>query len=633
VTATDVDTVGTLSYALQPGYDAALFTINKDSGVLALLNPADYETPNDANGDRIYDVTVVVSDGIQSTTQEIKVSVADVTEFGVTLYGINDEFYSGFSVSSAGDVNGDGIDDILIGAPVLQGNFIYAGETFVVFGNETWFTNGPATSIDLGTLNGTNGFVLNGIGVADRSGFSVSSAGDVNGDKIDDILIGAWGADPNGVTDAGETYVVFGKNTLDLDIGDFAASIDLSRLDGTDGFVLTGINIGDASGFSVSSAGDVNGDKIDDILIGAGFADSNGVTNAGETYVVFGKNTLDLDTGDFAASIDLSSLDGTDGFVLKGIDSFDQSGLSVSSAGDVNGDGIDDILIGAPALGRTSGSVAGETYVVFGKNTLDLNTGDFAASIDLVTLDGTNGFVLTGKNIGDGSGRSVSSAGDVNGDSIDDILIGTYKADPNGVINAGETYVVFGKNTLDLDTGDFAASIDLGTLDGANGFVLTGINISDGSGFSVSSAGDVNGDSIDDILIGTDGAEPNGTGETYLIFGKNTWGQTDSLASINLSSLLDGTDGFVFKGIDYQDFSGSSVSSAGDVNNDGFDDILIGAYLADQIGERTASNAGETYLVFGGADLLAAYDAADGTSDGSIELRLISDQQEQLSFV
>ena len=126
--------------------------------------------------------------------------------------------------------------------------------------------------------------------------------------------------------------------------GGFAASFDLDSLNGSNGFVLNGIDRGDYSGRSVSSAGDVNGDGFDDLLIDAPFADPNGNYDAGESYVVFGKSK-DKSSG-FAASFDLDSLDGSNGFVLNGIDSDDRSGISVSSAGDVNGDGFDDLIIG-----------------------------------------------------------------------------------------------------------------------------------------------------------------------------------------------------------------------------------------------------------------------------------------------
>ena len=127
-----------------------------------------------------------------------------------------------------------------------------------------------SASLELSSLNGTNGFVINGIDAYDYSGYSVSSAGDINNDGYDDIIIGARSADPNG-DDAGESYVVFGKAS-----GTYSASLELSALNGTNGFVINGIDGYDNSGYSVSSAGDINNDGYDDIIIGARYADPNG---------------------------------------------------------------------------------------------------------------------------------------------------------------------------------------------------------------------------------------------------------------------------------------------------------------------------------------------------------------------
>ena len=168
--------------------------------------------------------------------------------------------------------------------------------------------------------------------------------------------------------------------------------------------------------------------------------------------------------------LNLSSLNGNNGFSLNGIDEDDQSGYSVSLAGDINADGFDDFIIGAVRADPHGNDAAGESYVVFGKAT------GFAATLDLAALDGTNGFVINGVNSRDFSGESVSRAGDVNGDGIDDIIIGAPDADPNGVVRAGESYVVFGH------TDGFGASLDLISLNGSNGFVINGINPSDSSG-------------------------------------------------------------------------------------------------------------------------------------------------------
>jgi hypothetical protein len=279
------------------------------------------------------------------------------------------------------------------------------------------------------------------------SGRTVSNAGDLNGDGLDDLIIGACCADPNGRNQSGESYVVFGRTT------GFPAAFELSSLlpgsggNGSTGFVLNGIRPNDQSGHSVSNAGDVNSDGIDDLIIGAFFSNPSSRNNAGESYVVFGRTT------GFPAAFELRSLfpqaggDGSAGFVLKGIDAADLSGLIVSNAGDVNGDGIDDLIVGALGGDPNGDTDAGESYVMFGRTTRFPPVFELSSLLAQGGGDGSKGFALNGINPGDSSGVSVSGTGDVNGDGIDDVIVGAFYADPGGDVDGGEGYVVFGRTT------------------------------------------------------------------------------------------------------------------------------------------------------------------------------------------
>ena len=504
---------------------------------------------------------------------------------GVVINGVSLGDRAGVSISSAGDINGDGFDDVIIGAFRAGPNGADSGGSYVVFGK----AGGFSSSLQLSTINGSNGFKINGVAAGDFSGRSVAAAGDVNGDGFDDLMIGSFLASPNGA-ESGQVHVVYGKASA------FNATLELSALNGSDGFSIDGVNAGDRLGFSVRGAGDVNADGIDDFILGASLSATNGA-DSGSAYLVFGQ------TG-FGSSFDLSTLNGTNGFVINGVSADDQLGISVNAAGDVNGDGIGDVVVGA-FLDDPNGAESGAAFVVFGKTT------PFAATLNPATLNGSTGFIINGVSSADNAGRSVSSAGDFNGDGFADILIGANAADGSAA-GSGSAYVVFGQ------AGPFASTINLSTLTGANGFKLNGIVAGDRAGLTVSSAGDVNGDGLDDLLVAADRANANGirSGETYLVLGRSS----AMPASINMSA-LSGADGFVLNGINAQDSSAVDVRDAGDVDGDGFGDFIIGAFLADPNG----GESGESYLVFGGdfSDAVthlgsAIQDALVGTGAGDV---------------
>jgi hypothetical protein len=539
-----------ITYSIK-GTNVDKFSITTDTGILT-YKAIQTSVHNDT-------VTIVATDVAGNEAERsITVSVKTLVQ-GFAINGENAGDVSG-KVSNAGDVNGDGLDDLIVGArrADLNNNQLDSGKSYVIFGKI------DSTTINLSAIaSGTGGFVIIGEDALDKSGDSVSNAGDVNGDGLDDLIVGAYTATPDSKSQAGKSYVIFGKKD--------STAIELSAIaSGTGGFVINGENADDWSGYPVSTAGDVNGDGLDDLIVGSTEAESR----TGKSYVIFGKTD--------GTVINLSAI-GTGGFVINGENTGDQSSISVSNAGDVNGDGLDDLIVGAFHADVSGKSDAGKSYVIFGKKD--------STAIDLSAIaSGTGGFVINGENVNDISGFSTSSAGDINGDGLDDLIVGAYQADPNGKSNAGKSYVVFGKTD--------STAINLSAIaSGTGGFVINGENVDDISGNSVSTAGDVNGDGLNDLIVGARGI-PSTTGEFkagkfYVIFGKK------DNTTIDLSAIASGTGGFVINGENAPGFYKISVSTAGDVNGDGLDDLIVGALGSVNL---TTKNPGKSYVIFGKTD-------------------------------
>ncbi len=464
---------------------------------------------------------------------------------------------AGEKVAGAGDVNNDGYADILIGADSNDEGGSNAGKVYLILGRADVTQWNGSSPLDLNYANAS--FI--GEEAGDNAGYALAGVGDVNNDGYADILIGASGNDEGG-SSAGKVYLILGR--ADVNSWGDSSPLDLSYANAS----FIGEEAGDGVGWTLDRIGDVNNDGFADILIGADGNDEGG-SNAGKAYLILGR--ADVTQWNGSSPLDLSYANAS----FIGEEADDGAGIGLAGVGDVNNDGFADILIGA-AGNDEGGSYAGKAYLILGR--VDVTQWNGSSPLDLNSANAS----FIGEEAGDRAGDyGVDGAGDVNKDGFDDILIGAYDNDEGGS-NAGQTYLIFGRADVTHWNGSFPLDLSY-----ANASFI-GSEIGTRSGYSLAGAGDINKDGYDDILNGVFFFD-NELGATYLNLGKPT-GQW--MKDVNLIA----SDAFFFGEEEY-DSLGTSVASAGDVNNDEYDDFLTSADGNDE----GSSNAGKTYLILGAA--------------------------------
>ena len=483
--------------------------------------------------------------------------------------------YFAHSISSGGDFNGDGFEDVAIGVPDSNLSNTSGGYAYLVYGQ----SGATRNSVSMSSFGAADGVAVSGAATADYLGGTVNLSGDLNDDGYDDLVV-AVPREDDGETNAGALYVIWGSaSPSNVDIStDFSTAVGASN---NAGFVILGSESADEIGHYVTiepqnaqfldAGGDFNGDGIDDLLIGHNQSDFDSQANAGVAYLVFGR------TGATRENFKLDTYK-KEGFVFFNTSSIDNYvGHSVQFIGDYNGDGYNDVVVGAPeADGGATDS--GEAYVVFGHAGPDFD------DVDLAALDGSNGFTITATDLNSSLGGSVGSA-DVNGDGLSDVIIGASDIDINSLNDNGAVVVLYGTNA------GSHADVALESVPAGSGFIITGEDDNDRSAFSVRGAGDVNGDGVDDLMISTIHDDDGGlsAGAAWIIFGRTGTNRAD----IDLLS-LSAADGFKILGDAAGDEFGRSAT-AGDVNGDGYRDMIFSSVAGDNAG----SHAGEVNVIWG----------------------------------
>jgi CSLREA domain-containing protein len=441
------------------------------------------------------------------------------TEGGFTPT-LDDADFFGSAVVAIGDLDGDGVVDLAVGAENDDDGGTDKGAVYILFMN----SDGTVSTTQKISQASGNGPALD---VSDRFGSAIANLGDLNGDGRNELMVGAPG-DDDGASNTGAVYVLF----LNAD-GTVAAN---QKISDTAGGLVASAGSASEFGWSAAGIGDVNGDGIPDALVGTPFFGSGGTSDRGRAYVLF----LD-ETGSVIAETALGS--GVGG--MPALDNLDYFGGATAGLGDIDADGIPDVAVGA--YGDDDGAAgAGAVYV------LRLNANGTAKAVQKLS-QGTGG--MSGLAAGDGFGWTAAGVGDLDLDGVPDLFVGaTY--DDDGGTDRGAGYV------LNLNSTGTAKAVSA-ISDIAGNFTAT-IEDSDWLGDAVAGVGDLDGDGSIDLVITADGDDDGGTnrGAVYVLF-------LEATGVVTVNSTGDAADAS----------AGDGVCDTGGSNSTGADECTLRAAI------------------------------------------------------
>jgi hypothetical protein len=441
---------------------------------------------------------------------------------GAIVRGSRPDDRLGTIAAGIGDVNGDGLDDLAIGLPNDDTETLDAGLAGVFFGPVSGeFQIGDAQIIATGS------------DVSDGVGNAVCGVGYVNDDILADFAIGAAKVDAVG-EDSGAVYILMGRDGAELSVRDADTT-------------YIGEAAGDHAGGAIVLAGDLDGDGLPELAIGAERAND-------DTGTVYLMRLGTLGTFPLAGA-DLR---------LQGEVTGEHTGRSLEAAGDLNGDGTDDLLVGAPyQSGEGSGTNSGRVYLVMGG--ADLASGSIADA----------GFRIDGQDDNSFVGFDIASVGDVNEDGHPDLALAAYNGDSGGT-NAGEIYIFLGPFEANRSTTDADITI-------------VGEAADDQAGYALAAGGDLNQDGLPDLLVGSYGndAGGNNAGAAYILYAP-----FDDPLDLNAFEAK-------IAGENDDDWTGAHLGRLGDMDGDDTEDLFVSSPLMDD----PAENAGALHIFYGNSGL------------------------------